>query len=93
LTAAQVSDTRYDKARVLDLAQFRHPPARRAVAWSGTTGAGEKHTCGACLALLEAADGRQWMFNGTAVPRRAPASLRGAVDVVIICRYVFVAPC
>ena len=71
---------RYDGRVVLDLAQFTIPRTG-AVAVVGHNGAG-KSTLLRLLALLEAPTEGQVLFNGTAVPRRAPAALRRRVTLV-----------
>ncbi len=71
---------RYEGRVVLDLAQFTMPRTG-AVAVVGHNGAG-KSTLLRLLALLEAPTEGQVLFNGTAVPRRAPAALRRRVTLV-----------
>src|SRR5436190_2168973 len=71
---------RYDGRVVLDLAQFTIPRSG-VVAVVGHNGAG-KSTLLRLLALLEAPTEGQVLFNGTAVPRRAPAALRRRVTLV-----------
>src|SRR5437773_1432658 len=71
---------RYDGRVVLDLAQFTIPRSG-VVAVVGHNGAG-KSTLLRLLALLEAPTEGQVLFNGTVVPRRAPASLRRRVTLV-----------
>jgi len=71
---------RYEGRLVLDLEQFALPRAGM-VAVVGHNGAG-KSTLLRLLALLEAPTEGQVLFNGTVVPRRAPASLRRRVTLV-----------
>src|SRR5258705_4219330 len=71
---------RYEGRVVLDLAQFSIPRSG-VVAVVGHNGAG-KSTLLRLLALLEAPTEGQVLFNGTAVPRRAPATLRPPVTIV-----------
>ena len=71
---------RYEGRLVLDLEQFALPRAGM-VAVVGHNGAG-KSTLLRVLALLEAPTEGQVLFNGTVVPRRAPASLRRRVTLV-----------
>src|SRR6267378_8289588 len=71
---------RYEGRVVLDLEQFTVPHSG-AVAVVGHNGAG-KSTLLRLLALLEAPTEGQVLFNGTAVPRRAPAALRRRVTLV-----------
>ena len=71
---------RYDGRLVLELEQFTLPRAG-IVAVVGHNGAG-KSTLLRLLALLEAPTEGQVLFNGAAVSRRAPASLRRRVTLV-----------
>jgi len=71
---------RYEGRLVLDLEQFALPRAGM-VAVVGHNGAG-KSTLLRLLALLEAPTEGQVLFNGTVIPRRAPASLRRRVTLV-----------
>ncbi len=71
---------RYAGRLVLDLAQFALPRAGT-VAVVGHNGAG-KSTLLRLLALLEAPTEGQVLFDGAAVPPRAPASLRRRVTLV-----------
>src|SRR6266699_761180 len=71
---------RYEGRVVLDLEQFT-VPRTGAMAVVGHNGAG-KSTLLRVLALLEAPTEGQVLFNGTVVPRRAPASLRRRVTLV-----------
>src|SRR5258705_849679 len=71
---------RYEGRVVLDLEQFPLPRTGR-VAVVGHNGAG-KSTLLRLLALLEAPTEGRLVFDGTAVPRRAPASLRRRVTLV-----------
>src|SRR5213083_211407 len=71
---------RYEGRVVLDLAQFTIPRTG-AVAVVGHNGAG-KSTLLRLLALLEAPTEGQVLFDGAAVPPRAPASLRRRVTLV-----------
>jgi len=70
----------YEGRVVLDLEQFT-VPRTGAVAVVGHNGAG-KSTLLRLLALLEPPTEGQVLFNGAAVPRRAPASLRRRVTLV-----------
>ncbi len=71
---------RYAGRLVLDLEQFALPRAGM-VAVVGHNGAG-KSTLLRLLALLETPTEGQVLFNGAAVPRRAPVSLRRRVTLV-----------
>src|SRR5712692_6674055 len=71
---------RYEGRVVLHLEQFI-VPGTGTVAVVGHNGAG-KSTLLRLLALLEAPTEGQVLLNGTAVPRRAPASLRRRVTLV-----------
>src|SRR5207247_7935520 len=71
---------RYEVRVALDLAQVTMARTG-AVAVVGHNGAG-KSTLLRLLALLEAPTEGQVLFNGTAVPRRAPAALRRRVTLV-----------
>src|SRR6266498_2861549 len=71
---------RYEGRVVLDLEQFTLPRTGT-VAVVGHNGAG-KSTLLRLLALLEAPTEGQVFLNGTAVPRRVPASLRRRVTLV-----------
>lgn len=71
---------RYEGRLVLDLEQFAVPPTG-VLAVVGHNGSG-KSTLLRLLALLEAPTEGQVLFNGAAVPRRAPASLRRRVTLV-----------
>ena len=71
---------RYEGRVVLDLEQFTLPRTG-SVAVVGHNGAG-KSTLLRLLALLEAPTEGRIVFDGTPVPRRAPASLRRRVTLV-----------
>jgi tungstate transport system ATP-binding protein len=71
---------RYQGKLVLELEQFALPRSGL-VAVVGHNGAG-KSTLLRLLALLEAPTDGQVLFNGTPVPRRAPAALRRRVTLV-----------
>jgi tungstate transport system ATP-binding protein len=71
---------RYDGRLVLDLEQFA-VPRTGVLAVVGHNGAG-KSTLLRLLALLEAPTEGQVFFNGSVVPRRAPAALRRRVTLV-----------
>ena len=71
---------RYEGRLVLDLERFTVPPTG-VLAVVGHNGSG-KSTLLRLLALLESPTEGQVLFNGAAVPRRAPAALRRRVTLV-----------